>query len=175
MDTIIIKNVRVSFPDLFEPKSVAGSDPKYAATLVFDEGDAQVDELHAVVGDLQKAELKGKRLSDRQICLREGERPEYDGCHILIAKNKAAPVVLDGDGRTRIVNARDSRIYSGCRVNAKISLHANTLAGQQAVYAKLHAIQFAGDDEPFAGGQLTEDQAMDGFDAVDGDDDFMAA
>ena len=179
-DFIMIKGARVSFPHLFTPPTINGDEGKCGAVLMLDpkDHDAVIGKIEDRIKDLCDFKFKGRKLPSEKLCLRTGEdkgRPEYDGLMVLSANSKDRPVVLRGDGRTRVTDERDSAIYAGCYVNAKVRLWAQDNQYGKRVNAELVAIQFLRDGDPLDGSYVSEDEAMDGFGAVDDDDGFLAA
>ncbi|QAX31293.1 ssDNA-binding protein [Leisingera sp. NJS204] len=179
-DFIMISGARVSFPHLFTPPTINGEEGKCGATLMLDPKDHAkvIGQIEDQIAELCKFKFKGRKLAAEKLCLRAGEdkgRAEYDGLMVLSANCKNRPLVLRGDGRTRIEDERDSPIYAGCVVNAKVRLWAQDNQYGKRVNAELVAIQFLRDGEPLDGSYVSEDEAADGFGEVASDDDFLAA
>lgn len=173
-DFIMIRNVRCSFPHLFKRPIINGDEGAYGTTLMLDpkEHAKEIAKIEAGIEDLLKEKFKGKKLASDKICLREGNdniRDEYEGYMTISANAREKPVVLAGNGRDRITDPEDCKIYAGCRVNAKIELWFQNNTWGKRVNATLVAIQFAADDEPLVA-HTSVDVAKEGFDAVDEDD-----
>lgn len=171
----MLRNVRISFPHLFEPPVINGEIGKPGATLLLDETEHAEDikRIKAHLDELAKAKFK-KTLTGDKLCLRPGEekREEYAGYYALSANSKTPIVVLDAR-KNLITNPNKSPIYAGCRVNAKVSFWAQDNNFGRRVNGNLVAVQFAGDDAPLDASFVSVDQAMDGFDEFDaavGDD-----
>lgn len=169
---IMLKNVRVSFPHLFEAPVINGEEGKCGATLLLHEEDHadEISRIQSEIDDICKAKWKGKKLPAEKLCLRLGEdkRDEYVGYYALSANSKQAIVVLDAN-RNLVTDPKKNQIYAGCYVNAKISLWAQDNSFGKRVNCNLVAIQFAADGEPLDGTYVSPDTAMEGFDAVAND------
>ena len=134
--------------------------------------DSQVKKIRAGITDALKENNKGKKLPPEKYCLRDGDesgKDEYEG-YMTVSCNTSGDIrVLAGDGKTTITESKDCAIYAGCLVNAKIRLWWQNNDFGKRVNAELVAIQFAGDGTPLTDSHISEDEAKDGFDAVDGD------
>ena len=178
---IMISGVRVSFPRLFSPEERDGKVYKCGATLLLDakKHAKAIAQIEASIGEMAASKFKGRKLPSDKLCLRDGNdqgRPEYEEHLTLSTNSRTRPIVLRGDGKTRIEDEADSAIYAGCYVNAKVRLWAQDNKYGKRINAELIAIQFHSDDEPLDGSYVSEEDAVSGFDAVDGDnDDFLAA
>lgn len=148
---VILKNVRLSFPSLFQTELYNGADTeKFAATLLIDKNDEQV----AVLKDAMKkvaAEKFGNTLpKSLKSCIQDGDEKEYDGyagCFAIKATTKRRPVVIDGN-KTPLVE-EDGKIYAGCYVNASVDLWCMDNQYGKRVLAALNGVQFAAEGEAF--------------------------
>lgn len=177
---IMLKNVRISFPHFFEKPVINGEEGSYGGRALLDPVEhkeliAEVEEhIDAIIADKFK---KTKIPSDKR-CLRNGDdltRSEYEGMMVVSANSKTKPKVFPKTGdMIPITNPEDSKIYSGCRVNMKISLWAQDNNYGKRVNAECIAVQFAGDDEPLDGTHVSDEEAADGFAPAEDDDDFLS-
>ncbi len=168
---LMLRNVRLAFPSLFEPSSYGEGEPAYSATLIMDPQQAEVVEkaLAAVArekwGAKGDAQLKALRATGK-VCLRDGdEKPDYDGfagMMFVAARSKTRPTVVDGQRQP--ITERDGRIYAGCYVNASVEVWAQDNAYGKRVNATLRGIQFVRDGEAFGGGRPA---AADEFDELE--------
>lgn len=179
-DFIMISGARASFPHLFTPPVINGEEGKCGATLMLDpkkHADV-IDKIEDAITELCKFKFKGRKLPSDKLCLRDGDdkgRAEYEGSMVLSANSRTRPIVLRGDGKTKIEEEADSPIYAGCHVNAKVRLWAQDNKYGKRINCELVAIQFHSDGEPLDGSYVSEEDAMSGFGAVDDGDDFLAA
>lgn len=155
--TIKIKNARLSFPALFQPEVYGGeSTGKYAATLILDK-EVHAKEITAIkraTNDLMMETFKGKIPSDK-LALKDGDesgRPEYAGAYTIKVTTKKRPTIVDRD-KTPLVE-EDGKPYSGCYVNAIISLWAQNNAYGKRINGNLLGIQFYKDGESFGSGPI---------------------
>ena len=176
----ILNNVRCSFPALFERPTIDGKLGKCGSKFLLDpkipEQKEMIIKLRKVANAIMIKEIKVK-IGPHKWFIRNGDnedRPEYSGFWIVSANVNppAKPLVLAGNGKTAITTEEDCKIYSGCRVNAKIQPWGQKNKWGKRVNATLVAIQFAGDDEPLSASHVPTDVAMEGFSAVDTGDEF---
>jgi hypothetical protein len=180
---IIIKNVRLSFPNLYEREEFDGKPGKFAATFILDpvENKADIDALRGLCMDAAGEKLKGKLPSKDRIALKSdefnggasGERPEYEGKYTFKATNKGRPATVDK--KLNHVTADDGVFYSGCFVNAKVSVWAMDNKYGKRICGELIAVMFEGAGESFDGSYIDPDAAVDGFEGyssegIDDDD-----
>lgn len=176
----MLKNARVSFPHLFEKPLINGDEGKCGAVLMLDpkSNKNEIAAINDAIEALLTEKNKGKKIPAEKLCLRDGEekgREEYEGYMVLSANSKSKPIVL-GKQREVIKDPDDCEIYAGCYVNAKVSLWFQNNQYGKRVNCELIAIQFAKDGDALDGGRVSVDEAVDGFDDLDGDDDdFLAA
>lgn len=173
-DFIQLRNVRVSFPHLFTRPIVQGEEGKCGATLLLDPkvaaDQASIESIRAAITEISREQFKGKTLPDDKVCLRDGDqkgRDEYSGYWVMSANHRDRPIVIDSTGRGRVTEERDSPIYAGCRVNARVRLWGQDNQYGKRVNAELVAIQFASDDGSLGGGYVSETEAMEGFSEVE--------
>lgn len=184
MARVILKNVRLSFPTLWEPKEYEPGDgrPRYSATFLVDPGSenevnirkAIKAEADAKWGKKADAILKSLEGNSNKFCYLDGSIKEYtgyEGKFYLTSHRQASsgpPAVVDKD-KTPL--APDSgKPYGGCYVNASVDIYAQAGANQ-GIRCGLVAIQFAADGEAFAGSPATADD-FDDLSSEDEDNDF---
>ncbi len=166
---VTLKNVRLSYPALFEPKTFAGAEatskPAYSASVLLDKkaNKVEIAAVQAGIASLVKSDLKGKHPGPSKVCLREGsEKPDTDGYSadnmFVGARNETRPTVVDRD-LTPLV-AADGKPYAGCYVNAVIRLWAQDNKFGKRVNASLAKVQFLKDGEPFGGSTVPADKDL---------------
>lgn len=148
-----LMNVRLSFPNLFKPKSVNGSEPKYgAAFILHKQNDAtQINGLRAACAAVAKEQWPNKIPAGVKYCVHDGSEKEYDGygpdvLYISASATIQPPVV---DENLNPVAADSGKVYAGCSVNAVLRLWAQDNQFGKRVNAQLQAVQFAADGEAF--------------------------
>ncbi|MBH2996336.1 DUF2815 family protein [Serratia marcescens] len=168
-----LNNVRLAFPELFEAKDYKGDGKfKFSATfLIAKAHTALIADIEAAIqkvanekwGAKAEAVLKSIRGNSNKFCFRDGEeKPDYDGYdgHMFIkASNKARPRIVDRDN-TPLISA-DGRPYSGCYVNAIITIFAYDTEGLKGISASLGGVQFLRDGDAFAGGGVASEDDFD--------------
>lgn len=171
--TLMLNNVRITFPNLFEPKAAeAGQKPKFSASFLFAKDHPAAAELkNAIVKAAkekwnEKADAILKELfAGNKLCLHDGDAKAsyagYAGNLFVNASNDARPLVIGAD-RAPLV-AADGKPYSGSYVNAKVSIWAQDNKFGKRVNASLMGVQFARDGERLAGGAVAQ---ADDFQAI---------
>ena len=177
MAKISLKNVRLSFPSLFQKATFEGQETKYEATLLLDK-DQHADVIKAIQSEMKigiKEKLDGAKLGADKLCLKDGADSEYDGYEnawSLKASNAKRPLVIDRDKSP--LTDDDNRIYSGCYVNASVELWYQKNAYGKRVNANLLGVQFFKDGDAFGeGGSTASGDDFDAFDDADTDDDIF--
>jgi hypothetical protein len=166
-------DVRLTFPQLFEPKQVNGQgDPKFSAAFLFArEHPARAKLEEAVVAAAKekwgtKADevLKQLKASDR-LPVHDGDsKSEYDGYTgnlFVNSSNKIRPLVIDGNRSP--LSVQDGKPYSGCYVNAIVEVWAQDNNFGKRINASLMGVQFLRDGERLAGGAVA---AADDFEEI---------
>lgn len=168
---IVLKNVRLSFPNLFQPQSVNGSEPKFNASFLIEPGSDTAKALEATIEQTAKEKwgakadtvLKQLRAGDK-LCLHDGDAKDYDGYAGMLyvsASNSTKPMVLDKNAKTHL-DSTSGKPYAGCYVNASIDVWAQDSQYGRRINAGLRGVQFIRDGDAFAGGgAATEEEFAD--------------
>jgi hypothetical protein len=163
---VILNNVRLSFPHIFEPSAMGDSgDLRFSASFIFDPSHPARQQLEDAIATVAKdkwgekagATLKALRMTPDKICLRDGNTKTYDGYKdqlFVSTSNKLRPTVVDRD-RTPLV-AADGRPYAGCYVNASIEIWAMDNHYGKRISATLGGVQFFRDGEAFSAGGVAK-------------------
>ncbi len=170
-----LENVRLTFPQLFEPKQVNGQgDPKFSAAMLLPKNHPQLPDIQKAIVDAATEKwgakagdtLKALKAADK-LAVHDGDnKSEYDGYagnYFINASNKIRPLVI-GPSREPLV-AADGKPYSGCYVTAIVEFWAQDNQFGKRVNASLLGVQFIKDGERLAGGGIA---AADDFDAIPG-------
>jgi hypothetical protein len=145
---LTIRNVRLSFPDLFfavEYKKGDGK-PRWNASFLVKPGSEADKAIRAAIEAEAKAEwgakaaetLKSMEGQNNKHCYLSGDNKSYDGYAgmMVLASHRAAklksgapnspPIILDSlagaDGKPARLSADAGRPYAGCYVDAKVSI-----------------------------------------------------
>lgn len=181
---VTLKNVRLSFPHLFEPTaSIEDGPKKYRAAFLIDptteSGKANLKVLGAAFDKAalgvwktkEKADKIRNKLDSDRSGLRDGEDATnkegdvyagYEGMKFITASNGKKPKVLRRD-KSVIDSTEAAEIYGGCYVNAVVSVWATNLEkhGGNGLFATLEIVQYAKKGEPFGAAELDEDDYLD--------------
>lgn len=183
-ELIKLKNVRLSFPNLYTKKVYPGAseeNSKYEASFLIHKKDQK--ELISKIQDtikkmFEKAEFKGKLAADK-ICLKDGDLfisdetgkvfDGYEGHMSIKASNKHQPACFAGARGQELIPTDDGTFYAGCYVNANIELWFQDNQFGKRVNANLKGVQFFKDGESFTGSKVSTSSD---FDEVDYDSEF---
>lgn len=172
---IKLKNVRISFPEIFKPGvkfNTYGGEFRFSAKSGIKEQLEEAINAEGVSAFGEKwpsikesLQTKGKML---KVC--SGKEKEYSDDFFFRAYNKARPEVRGRNAE--VLTFEDRVIYSGCRVDIQLDVSAY----QQKVYGpvvsvKLLSVQFRGDDEPLSSAPRAEEADFEKIsDGADDDD-----
>ena len=184
---VILKNVRLAFPVLWEPEAFGdGDDSACSASFLIDpeKQKAEIDKVKVAIKEVATEKWKDKAAAllksmgaKGDICIHDGsEKVEYagfEGMMFVSARSKARPVVVDRDKSP--LTQKDGKPYAGCYVNASLDIWAMDNKYGKKVCASLIAVQFKDDGEAFGGGErYSEDDFEDeGGSSAGGDDSFF--
>ena len=171
--------VRLSYANVWEPKSINGGTPKYSVSLIIPKSDTKtVAKIKAAIEAAYQegqAKLKGNgrsvpALSVLKTPLRDGdaERPDdeaYANAYFVNANSATAPGIVDAD-RQPILDT--SEVYSGVYGRASINFYAFNSNGNKGIACGLNNLQKIRDGEPLGGKSRPED------DFADEDEDFLS-
>lgn len=165
---IKLKNVRLSFNDLFVAKEFKPGDnkPRFSASFIIEPGsendktirDAIKAEAKETFGDKATRLLAGLEGQKNQYCYMDGNKRGYAGetdmmvlsCHR--AAKLGRPTIVDADRSP--LSQDDGKPYSGCYVYANVSIYCQT-GENPGVRASFAGIQFYRNGEPLSGGKAS--------------------
>jgi len=174
---IMLRNVRLAFPNLFEPTTVGGEgEPRYSAMLILPPDHLQMAEIKSKMLAVAKDKWKDKAPAiytslekTDKLALHDGDtKAQYDGCagNFFIsaaAQQNARPTVINSD-RTPLTE-RDGKVYAGCYVNVSLDFWPQDNKYGKRVNAQLRGVQFFRDGDSFSAGRPAD---SDEFEAVEG-------
>ena len=169
--------VRLSYANVWEPKSINGGTEKYSVSLIIPKADTKT------LGAIQKAidaaidEGRGKfggkvpSKATLKLPLRDGDvdRPDdeaYTNCYFINANSSSAPEIVD-KSLNPILNR--SEVYSGVYARASINFYAFNSNGNRGIACGLGNIQKVRDGEPLGGKTSAADDFTSDYDG----DDFL--
>ena len=174
-NTKVVIPARFSFANVWEPKSVNGSEPKFGISLIIPKNDKKtVSAIQSAIEEAKKegiAKFGGKLPANLKTPLRDGnlDRPDdinYKDSYFLNANSKDAPQIVNSAVQPILDR---SEFYSGCYGKVSLNFFAYNTNGSRGIAAGLGNIQKLRDGEPLGGKSRAEDD----FETED-DDDFMA-
>ena len=169
---------RISFANIWEPRSINGSEEKYSVSCVIPKSDtatiARIEKaVEAAKADGKTRRWGGKIPPNLKLPLRDGdlERPDdenYRDCMFVNASSKEAPQIVD---RRKQPITDPMMVYSGCYCNISVNFYAFNANGNRGVACSLGNIQFVKDGDRL-GGKASADADFDELDDGDvlGDD-----
>ena len=163
----VLKNAVASFPCLFEPSGLPGTEPNYSITMLFDK-DADLSALKACCDAAiakkwpdpasrpAKIDLPMKD-GDQKLDINGNQRPEFQGKKFCMAKAKVShpPKVIMQDLQPCM---DQTEFYGGCIVNVSVSAYGWNFGGKNGVSLGLNIVQKVGDGEAFGGSVAIEDE-----------------
>lgn len=164
---ILLPNVRLSFPSLFEKASFDGQLGKYEATFLIPKTDiAIVARIREAIEGAMTDKYRGKKVSipEHKWCFQDGDLKDYDGYAdhwSFKASNARRPTIVNRD-KSPIIES-DEVIYAGCYVNASVEIWIQDNNYGKRVNANLHGVQFVRDGDTFGAGDI---DALDDFDEL---------
>jgi hypothetical protein len=163
---VTIRNVRLSFPVLFEPRAFKNPDgtfagtPKRSATFLLDKAKnkADIDALTKAALHTKKEKWQDKPVNLTGKSIRDGsEKEATDGYGPGIVFISASQTPKPGDNWSRCVvdeklnpvTAEDAKFYAGCYVNATVKAWAQDNSYGKRINWQLVNIQYLRKGEPF--------------------------
>lgn len=168
-----LKNVRLSFPELWRPKAFEGGKPSYSAAFILPPDHPQIAEVNKAItavatekwADKAPVILKGLRAGDK-VCIHNGDlKAQYDGYagnFYITSRSATKPLILDKD--KTILDESDGKPYGGCYVIALLEVWAQDHKQYgKRVNTSLKGIQFLRDGDAFSGSAPAQ---LDDFDEI---------
>jgi hypothetical protein len=160
---VITGKVRFSYANVFEPKSINGSEPKYSVSLIIPKEDkVTIDKIKAAI-EVAKQEglskLGGKIPANLKTPLRDGDidrpdDPAYADSYFVNANSTIRPGIVDANLQPIIDS---TEFYSGCYGRASIVFYAYNANGNKGIACGLQNLQKLEDGEPLGGRSRAED------------------
>lgn len=180
---LTLKNVRLSFPNLFEPTASAeGRKKKYSATFIIDpktkDGKANIKLIEDEIKEVEKATFGRSDVviqDPKRRCLMKGDDiinqktgkvvTGYEGMMVFKTgrpEKSGPPQVVDRNPKIRLKQT-DNKPYAGSIVNAVVQVYgipaSDTKRGGIGLFGGLEVVQFVEDAEPFGGGPTVDAEA----------------
>lgn len=181
--TVKLKEVRLSYPHLFQPHaSVKDGPKKFRASFLIDPatkvGQENMQRIDAAKRAVEMDTFKRSPFAykDQRCCYQDGNATlatatgdpieGYENMYVIKAASDRKPQVVDRQ-RYPIEEAESSRIiYAGCYVNAVIRFYTvnDKDKGGPGLFAGLQAVQFVGPGQPFGASAIDVEEAFDDLD-----------
>ncbi len=170
--------VRLSYANVWEPKSINGGTEKFSVSMIIPKSDTKtINAINAAV-DAAIEEGRGKfggKIPNRaalKLPLRDGDvdRPDdeaYKNSYFVNANSSSAPEIVD-----KALNPIMSRseVYSGVYARVSVNFYAFNSNGNRGIACGLGNIQKVRDGEPLGG----KTSAADDFNSEYEEDDFLS-
>lgn len=151
--------VRLSYANVWEPKSINGGTEKYSVSLIIPKSDKKTIAAINTAVDAAIEEGRGKfggKIPNKaalKLPLRDGDidRPDdeaYAGSYFINANSNSAPEIVD-----KALNPIMSRseVYSGVYARVSVNFYAFNSNGNRGIACGLGNIQKISDGEPLGG------------------------
>ena len=172
--TKVVIPCRLSFANIWEPKSINGGEEKYSVSCIIPKADkATLAKIQKAI-EAAKEDAKGKKWGGKippnlKLPLRDGDidRPDdenYADCMFLNATSKDAPQIVDRKVQP-ILDPMDCG--SGDYANVSVNFYGFSASGNRGIAAGLGNIQKVRTGERLAG----KTSAAFDFDEIEGEDD----
>ena len=168
--------VRLSYANIWTPKSFNGQAPKYTANLIIPKSDEKtIGKIKATFEALKKDPVSinkwGGKVTNLNIPLRDGDEERsqdaaYANSYFMNVSTAEAypPRIVDRNKQEILDHAE---VYSGCYVQAVINFSAYNNAGNKGIGAYLQGIRKLADGEPLTSSIATDDDFSDVDDVDD--------
>lgn len=162
---VITGEVRLSYANLFEAKSIQGSKPKYSVSLIIPKSDkvtlAKIEAAIDAAIETGTAKFGGKRPNKAalKLPLRDGDTERDDEAYsnsMFVNANSTTPPQVVDESLAPILDR--SQVYSGCYARASITFYAFNTNGNKGIACGLGNIQKIRDGEPLGGGHVSAEE-----------------
>lgn len=169
---VITGKVRFSYANVWEPKSINGSDPKYSVSIIIPKSDKEtIRKIKAAIETAKKegiGKLGGKIPANLKTPLRDGDIDRaddeaYKDSYFVNANSTTKPGIVDKNVEPIL---DQTEFYSGCYGRASIVFYAYNANGNKGIACGLQNLQKLEDGEPLGGRSRAEDD----FTAINDDE-----
>jgi len=164
--TILLKNVRASYPHVVTQGKFDGKDSGYSIQAMMPKK-SHAKAIALVNEQIEKTKTEAKvKVAADKIAFKDGDNSDkdaYDGCMVLSARETKRPALRDARNERIDVDKADGIFYGGCWVNVLVRPWAQNNSWGKRINFNLLAVQKVRDDEAFGEGRITEDEIDDTF------------
>lgn len=174
---VVTGTVRLSYANLWEPKSINGGKEKYSVSVIIPKSDQRTIERieRAVDAAIEEGigKFGGKKPNKKAIKLplRDGDVEKddeaYKDAYFINANSMTAPQIVDANVEPILDR---SEIYSGVYARVSLNFYAFNVNGNKGVACGLGNVQKVRDGEPLGG----RTNASEEFEVLDVEDDFLS-
>jgi hypothetical protein len=163
---LILRNVAIAFPAIFEPQAVGDGEPAYGAKFIVPQDHPQVGELRAAIEEAAKGQWNDKApavlkllTADKKVAFVEGPYLNKNGepyagfadaFHLSSRSAKVRPSAYNSANQP--MDAADGLIYSGAFVDASVEIYAQDNKWGRRINCGLRGVRFVAHGESFGGG-----------------------
>lgn len=176
---VILKNVRLSFANLLEPKSINGGEPKYSTQVIIEKSDNEnIENMKRAIDiaykqGLESGRLKGVKRDRLKTTLHDSEEkydfaenPEYEDTLYINLNSKRRPGLIN---KYKDKTDDPEEVYSGVYANVSLNFYPYNTSGNKGVSAGLNNVMVLGKGERL-GGQASAESDFADFEAEDNSD-----
>ena len=159
---VVTGEVRLSYANIFEAKSIQGGKPKYSVSLIIPKADTTtitaIEKAIDAAIDAGTAKFGGKRSNKAalKLPLRDGDTERDDEAYansFFVNANSLTPPQVVDENVSPILDR--SEVYSGCYARVSLSFYAFNTNGNKGVACGLGNIQKIRDGEPLGAGRVS--------------------
>ena len=168
--SLMLKNKRIGFVNLAEPRSVNGGKPSYSVRVIIDPKDADVKALDAAITEVATTQWKDKAKTQIDMLTEKGRiafaKKEYrsastgevfkgfEGMYSLNASapSDKQPKCFDEFGKELDEDGIRRKLYSGCYAHVKVEVYPLLRDDGNRINCAVLGVMFASDGEAFGGG-----------------------
>lgn len=159
---LLLKNVRLAFPNLWTATTVNGEGkPAFSASFLLPKNHPQIEEIRKAMRSVAKAKWAAKAdavyaIAEKtdKLALHDGDtKAQYGGFEgnlFVASRSQVRPSVFGPD--LSPLSESDGKPYAGCYVNANIEFWAQDNNYGKRINAQLRGVQFLRDGDSFGGG-----------------------
>ena len=161
---VITGKARFSYANIWEPKGINGSEPKYSVSLIIPKSDKKtIKEIEAAIEAAKiegTAKFGGKIPANLKLPLRDGDAERagdaaYANSYFLNANSKERPGVVDKAAKPIL---DQDEVYSGCFGRASVVFYAFNSNGNKGIACGLQNLQKLADGDALSGRVKAEDE-----------------
>lgn len=179
MPKVILENVRLSYANLLEAKSIQGGEPKYSTQLIIDKDNSEnIKKLEKAINEaykegLESGKLKGVKREKLKTTLHDAEekydsdeQPEYENAYYMNVNSKRRPGIVN---KYKEATDDPEEVYSGVYAHVSINFYPYNTSGNRGVSAGLNNVMVLGKGERL-GGRASAESDFSDFEAADSSD-----